>query len=90
MIQNGAEVTPEYIIGQITIDADNGVQWNPELYLKLINGCVKERVIGFGIWLNDGGYREYDESDRWIQPHESRNLYSTEQLYNKYIETLKP
>lgn len=51
---------------------------------------MKQHSIDFAKWINDEGWREYDESDRWIQPHESHSVYTTEQLYNKFNKSDEP
>lgn len=51
---------------------------------------LKLHAIDFAKWINDNGWQEYDESDRWIQPHNSDLLYSTEQIYNMFNKSAEP
>lgn len=41
----------------------------------------KDHAIAFAKWINREGWREYDEADRWIQPHVNRHVFNTAQLY---------
>lgn len=43
-------------------------------------------AMAFAEWLNKEGYQEYDGSERWIAPHNSTSVFSTQQLYNQFIE----
>jgi hypothetical protein len=42
--QNGVEISPESIIADIIIDAQNGVEFNSELYEKMIKRLVEYEV----------------------------------------------
>mgnify|MGYP001582530387 CR=1 FL=1 len=45
-------------------------------------------AISFAEWLNKEGYREYDGAERWIAPHNSTEVFSTQQLYTRFIKSL--
>jgi hypothetical protein len=51
------------------------------------NEYAKQQSIEFAKWLNKEGWQEYDESDRWICPHENRNVFTTSELYSKFLKS---
>lgn len=63
-----------------------------ELIDKAVNEQVKKTAIAFKEWqdenLEEKKWENYDGHDTWINPH-TREVKSTEQLYNIFIEQSK-
>lgn len=47
---------------------------------------MKKQAILFAEWLQAEGYQEYDGVGRWIAPHNNRNVYTTEELYEMFVK----
>lgn len=58
----------------------------PVSQIDLLNEKKKEYCIAFAKFLNDKGWQEYDESDRWIRPTASLTVYTTSQVYDFFIK----
>lgn len=78
------ELKDEVIISDIAITITS------KDFITVMDSHARSVNILFGIFLNDEGYREYDESDRWIAVSQSRIVYTTAELYDiKFPEYLK-
>lgn len=63
---NGVPITIDSIIADITIDAQNGIEWNPELYRKELEKLVALSAIGEG-WIDvKDGLPEDEEATQMI------------------------
>lgn len=72
---NGVPVTIDSIIADITIDAENGITWNPELYRKQLEQLVALSAIGEGWIENKRGHPlpPFDEYVIWLM--EDGNMF---------------
>lgn len=73
-----------YLFG-ISLKAGNLVPLDKGECMRAMDEYAKHQSIGFGIWINFNGWKEYDEPDRWICPTENNSVISTDQLYNLYL-----
>jgi len=50
---NGVPLSVDSLIADITIDANNQVLWNAELYKKQFNQLLQQQCIDFAEWIDD-------------------------------------
>jgi hypothetical protein len=55
--------------------------------IELANKFGKSIAIQFAEFLQTEGYETYDGVGNWIAPHNNRNVYTTEQLYEQFNQT---
>lgn len=48
---------------------------------------VKTDAIDFAEFISGEGWQQYDGYDRWICPTESKDVISTETLYERYLKS---
>ena len=48
-----------------------------------------DKAIEFADWISGEGYQQYDGVGRWIAPQNNNNVYTTKELYEQFLQSLK-